>query len=70
MTTLELKAQAEEANWRMAHEWHAGLTLMLSGADLADAMTYDVLRVCGGVWKTFMDNLEKANDGAPATQSS
>ena len=66
MTTQELKAQAEEANWRMAHEWHAGLALILSGVDLADALTYDVLRVGGGIWKKYMDE-QAAKDGIPTT---
>ena len=64
MNAEELKAQAEEANWRMAHEWYAGLALTLSGVNLAETITYDVLRIGGGIWKKYMDE-QAVKDGAP-----
>ena len=62
-----LKQQAEDANWKFAHEWHAGIDLMLGGVDLADALTYDILRIIGAVWKNYLDEQEKSN--GPATDA-
>ena len=48
----------------MAHEWYAGLALTLSGVNLAETITYDVLRIGGGIWKKYMDE-QAVKDGAP-----
>lgn len=56
---------AEAANWRAAHEWHAGLDLTYAGVDLGECMTYGVLTVIGRQWKQLLDG-EKDDDGQPA----
>ena len=66
---MTLKQQAEDANWKFAHEWHAGIDLTLGGVNLADALTYDVLRVIGAVWKNFIDEEKAKGDGATADTS-
>lgn len=50
------KGQAEQAQWDIAHEWHADLDLTFAGVPLGDVMTYDVLRVVGGLWKLKFDS--------------
>jgi len=45
------KQHTEEANWQMAHGWHAGLGLDYAGVNLGDALTYDALMVLGRIWK-------------------
>ncbi len=44
---MDSKALAEDANWRIAHEWHEGLGLLMEGVDLGDVLTYEVLRILG-----------------------
>lgn len=43
------KADAERANWLLAHTWADNLSLEYAGVDLADCLTYNVLTVLGGV---------------------
>lgn len=43
------QAQMQAANWRAAHEWHAGLGLEYAGVNLGDCLTYSVLTVLGRI---------------------
>lgn len=55
------KALAEDANWRLAHEWHDGLGLIMAGVDLGDALTYEVLRILGQAVLSPAPQPEQAN---------
>lgn len=46
----EKKAQAESANWKLAHNWANGLGLEFDGIDLADTISYSMLTVLGRIW--------------------
>ena len=53
----ELKAQAERANWTLAHTWHVGAGLTHAGVDLGEAITYSVLAVLGRAWLAHIQRL-------------
>ena len=45
------QAQAQEFNYRIAHEWHIDVDMECAGVDLGDALTYDAMRVVGTILK-------------------
>ena len=64
------KQLTETANWQIAHNWHAGLSLTYAGVNLGDVLTYDTLNVLGRIWKMQTGATETVADIPAETNGS
>jgi len=47
--------QAQETSYRLAHEWYQGIDLDCSGVHLGQAMTYEIMRIAGVIFRRHME---------------